>query len=99
MRATSALVLGGLLIACSAPPEGGGVTRQAIGAGMASLGDPAIVELVAIQGNALAKCTATLVSPHVLLTAAHCIAETSGARYVVFPGLDDSKVVARDLLP
>jgi secreted trypsin-like serine protease len=99
MRAMSALVLGGLLLACSAPPDGVGASSRAIVAGAADSADPAIVELVAVQGNALAKCTATLVSPHVLLTAAHCIAETAGARYVIFVGPDDSQVAQKDLLP
>jgi MYXO-CTERM domain-containing protein len=99
MRATWALVLGALFLGCSPPPERVGAASQAIVAGTADVADPAIVELVAIQGNALAKCTATLVSPHVLLTAAHCIAETSGARYVIFVGNDDSQVAQKDVLP
>jgi MYXO-CTERM domain-containing protein len=102
MRATTVFVLGAAIAACGVPagaPPPVEAVRRSIVAGTADPGDPAIVELVAVMGNSLAKCTATLVSPHVLLTAAHCIAETTGARYVVFLGNDDSQVAQRDVLP
>jgi MYXO-CTERM domain-containing protein len=101
MRSTSVFVLGGLLASCSPPgesPRVGAIPRPIV-AGAADAADLGIVELVAVLGNSLAKCTATLISPHVLLTAAHCIAETTGARYVLFLGPDDSTVATRDLLP
>src|SRR5205085_387948 len=60
--------------------------------------DPAIVEMLAISGNMGAKCTATLISPHILLTAAHCIAETQGSTYLVFPGNDDSRISKSNVL-
>src|SRR4051812_18960985 len=53
---------------CS-PPDAADTLDPATGrpiiAGMADTGDPAIVELIAIKGNMAAKCTATLISPHI----------------------------------
>src|SRR4051812_42477426 len=105
MRITWVL-LTGLAVAAGGcgGPEGSagagplGSSAQPIIAGTVDTGDPAIVELVAINGQMAAKCTATLVTPHVLLTAAHCIAETPNYRYVVFPGNDDSKISAQNIL-
>jgi V8-like Glu-specific endopeptidase len=61
-------------------------------------GDPAVVELLAVRTNSLSKCTATLVSPRVLLTAAHCIADAQGATFRVYLGNDDSKIDRTKLL-
>jgi MYXO-CTERM domain-containing protein len=85
-------------IGCVPPGPAVQPIESPIVAGTLDSGDPAMMEFLAIQGTSLSKCTATLVSPHVLLTAAHCIFETQGARYRVFPGGDDRNITARDLL-
>jgi V8-like Glu-specific endopeptidase len=75
-------------------------TEQAIVAGMADPGDSAMVEFIALLPNDMAgTCTATLISPHVLLTAAHCIVETTGARYGVYLGADDSGLNSKTFIP
>jgi secreted trypsin-like serine protease len=73
---------------------------QAIVAGDADTGDPAVVEFIALLPNDMAgTCTATLISPHVLLTAAHCVVETSGARYGVYLGNDDRGLNSKTFIP
>jgi V8-like Glu-specific endopeptidase len=75
-------------------------TEQAIVAGATDRGDPAIVEFIALLPNDMAgTCTATLISPHVLLTAAHCIVETQGGRYGVYLGADDSGLNTKTFIP
>jgi hypothetical protein len=100
MRARTWVVITGLVVAaCEAPGPSLEVSRQAIVAGAPDTGDPAIMELLANKGNLWARCTATLVTPRVLLTAAHCLTETPGFRRVVFPRNDDSNFTEKDLLP
>jgi V8-like Glu-specific endopeptidase len=68
---------------------------HSIVAGAVDPGDPAVVEFLAIMTNSVSKCTATLVTPRILLTAGHCVAETKGAAYSVYLGNDDSKIRSR----
>jgi secreted trypsin-like serine protease len=64
--------------------------RQAIVAGAVDTGDPAIMELLSFRGNLGARCTATLVTPRILVMAAHCFVETPGfTQRLIFPGNDD----------
>jgi MYXO-CTERM domain-containing protein len=98
MRSTVSLALALGLAAGCAVPDPVEATSSAIIDGMLDSGDPSMVEMFAISGNMAAKCTCTLVSPHVLLTAAHCIAETQGFRYGVFLGNNDSRITGKDLL-
>jgi secreted trypsin-like serine protease len=67
-----------VLSACETPPQSTESTEGEIIGGVADNKDPAVVALVRQQGNAQALCTATLISPRVLLTAAHCIADEPG---------------------
>jgi secreted trypsin-like serine protease len=67
-------------------------------AGVATTTDPSIVEVFIISNGSVAKCTATLVTARVLVTAAHCIRGRTTARYGVFPGNDDGNVTGKDLL-
>jgi V8-like Glu-specific endopeptidase len=100
MRSTCVSVLGVVVAAgCSPPPEEPEASQAPIIAGMADPGDPAMVEVFKIGTNSVSKCTATLVSPRVLLTAAHCIYGSRTARYGVFIGPDDDDVTGKDLLP
>jgi secreted trypsin-like serine protease len=74
--------------------ENVGNDRGAIIGGTATSGDPAVVLLVSYptDHSVLATCTATLIAPDVLLTAAHCIdpATHPGHTYGVFAGPDAS---------
>ena len=78
-----------------APPA---VSARAIVGGTATTGDPAVVALIAqVPGAALATlCTATIVSPHVVLTAAHCVSPdavgaTAKFRVGLAPNLDTAR--------
>src|SRR6185295_20195739 len=76
MRTLSALVV--LLGACAPDPSiDVDVHRAPIVNGMVDPGDPAVVALL---DGGRAFCTGTLVSPHVVVTAAHCIDVSLGGR-------------------
>jgi V8-like Glu-specific endopeptidase len=93
---SAALALAG----CEAPEAPVGSSRQAIVAGALDTGDPAIMEVLAFRGNTGARCTASLITPRVLLLAAHCFVETPGFEYSVFPGSDDRSVTTdQEVLP
>jgi hypothetical protein len=101
MRRATWVVLTGFVVtacACEAPdaPES---LQQPIVAGAPDTGDPAIMELLSNKGQLWARCTATLVTPRVLLTAAHCFVETPGFRHLLFPRNDDTNFTEQDLLP
>jgi V8-like Glu-specific endopeptidase len=88
------------IAACSGPPPGVDSVARPIIAGVADPGDPAVVELIAfIPPNKAAVCTATVISPHLLLTAGHCIQDDPNARYMVFFGADFHMSTVRDLAP
>jgi MYXO-CTERM domain-containing protein len=88
----AALVLGS---ACAAPPgEGVRASEAAIIGGAETTGDPAVVMLVGIPADhaTFDACTASLVAPDVLLTAAHCVdpATHAGYSFGIFTGPDAS---------
>jgi hypothetical protein len=72
--------------------------QRPIIAGPINTGDPAIMELLSFRGNTGARCTATLITPRLLLAAAHCLVETPGFTRHIFPGNDDRNVADADLL-
>jgi secreted trypsin-like serine protease len=74
-----------LLASCSSSAPELGVTSEAITNGEADGDDPAVVALVAAGGTVM--CTGTLITPHVILTAAHCsIDSTSFTQYQAYFG-------------
>jgi len=78
------------LAACSAQPPAA-TTSQAIINGTLDDGDPNIVLVFAqVPGQSSGSlCTGEVISPHVVLTAAHCMAPSTvgaGAEFVVFTG-------------
>jgi len=105
MRRRRRVVLGAALAAvvaaggCQESDSPLATTARAIVAGTLDGADPAIMELVAQKSTLAARCTATLITPRVLLTAAHCFTETVGFRYAVFPRNDDTNFTDKDLLP
>lgn len=102
MRKSSCLGLtAALALACSPPSEGPPqVWQQAIVGGAVDPGDPAMMEMFGIAGNNVVRCTVTLVTPRVVLTAAHCVRDAgTTARFGIFPGGDDRKITGKDLLP
>ena len=77
------LLLPGLTAGCLAPA---GAEIEAITMGTEISGDPAVVALVAREAPDRARCTATLVAPRVLLTAAHCELESAPDAWEAFFG-------------
>jgi MYXO-CTERM domain-containing protein len=95
MKPSSAVVVGFLFStfpgACSSPPAIGERTQSIIN-GTTDSGDPAVVMVLSqVPGSMYASlCTGEVVSPHVVLTAAHCVDPAvvgTGAKSVVFTGL------------
>jgi uncharacterized membrane protein YgcG len=96
----AALALG--LAACEEP--GAGEARGAIIGGEDDPGDPAVVMLASYPPDhtTLDTCTASVIAPNVLLTAAHCVDPNKHPSYLygVFTGADASAyTTANTLIP
>ena len=59
--------------ACTAPDLGAGTSARPIIGGTRDTGDPAVVLLVIRKTGTEYDCSAFVVSPHVVVTAAHCL--------------------------
>jgi secreted trypsin-like serine protease len=98
-----ALVLSVLTIAAgcvSGDGESLDTAEQAITGGTSDTGDPNIVLLYAEDGTTAFICTASVIAPHVLLTAAHCVSSTlhsAATKYYVFFGSDLNAAKQGDL--
>jgi len=82
MRAAALAAAFATLLAGCMQAEAPSMFARAIVGGAPTTADPAVVALIAqVPGSMLATlCTATIVSPHVVLTAAHCVSpDTVGA--------------------
>jgi len=100
MRVSRVVLTGLVLAGCQGPESEVASTRQPIVAGAVDTGDPAVMEMLSFKGNVGARCTATLITPRMLLLAAHCFVETPGfSQRFVYPGNDDRNVPDKDLLP
>ena len=85
-----AIAVASSLFGCSAPPTVGSES-QAIVNGVTDSADPAVVMVLAqVPGSMSASlCTGEIISPHVVLTAAHCVDPAqvgATAKFVVFVG-------------
>lgn len=99
-----AVLLGCALAAACAGAAEPGALRSPIVGGTPTTGDPAVVLLIAqVPGSKLATlCSASLVAPRVLLTAAHCLIPQvvgDGAVFQVLPGPNIDVARQSDLLP
>ncbi len=75
-----AALLCSTIVGCQALPgeEAGGEEESAIIGGVASgPEDDAVVLLETVRGDSIYSCTGTVVAPNVVLTAVHCIADTT----------------------
>ena len=98
---TAWVVVTGLAIlasACEAPDPDLDSASQPIIAGPVHTGDPAIMSLLSFKGNLGSRCTATLITPRLLIAAAHCITEAPDFDRQIFPGNDDRNGAAPDML-
>src|SRR5438874_9576218 len=91
-----------LLVACTAVPPIASSSASIIG-GTVDNADPSVVLLFAqvpgAQGGSL--CTAEVISPHVVVTAAHCVSPAevgAGAQFTVYVGTDFNNATTADLL-
>src|SRR5690242_12289508 len=94
-----------LLAGCTAG-NGVGLVQEDIVGGTDDAGDPAVVALyMTVPGQPGGSlCTAEVVSPHVLLTAAHCTggenpATAANAHWQVYLGNDFALATQASLLP
>jgi MYXO-CTERM domain-containing protein len=94
VKRAALLVLTSLACAACAGPEATDEARQPIVGGTPDTGDPAVVMLVSYppDQSTFDACTASLVAPKVLLTAAHCLdpQKHPGWTFGVFTGPDAS---------
>lgn len=96
--ASLGLTLAIVAAGCEAPVERVESVAQPIIAGMPITSDPAIMAMLSFQGQQGARCTATLITPRLLIAAAHCITETPGFERHIFPGDNDRNGAAMGML-
>jgi V8-like Glu-specific endopeptidase len=84
---------------CVPPAAQVGEQQAPIVGGTTDTGDPAVLLLIIgdINGGSIAMCTGELLSPHVVLTAGHCVNEAGP--FNVFRGDDINRLRPADLLP
>ena len=81
------------LVGCAPSSQGPSTLTQPIVGGNTDTGDPGVVVTIAQQPGAMfgSLCTGSIVSPHAILTAAHCVAPAlvgANAEFFVYLGAD-----------
>jgi secreted trypsin-like serine protease len=72
-----------LLAACGGGSDGSAAPSESdIIGGQTDTGDPAVVELLATDSDGVNTCTASFISPTVLLTAAHCVVDDNDPKKI-----------------
>ncbi len=102
LTAASVLLTLAVLAGCTAAPMVGETHAPIIG-GSVDTADPGVVLLFAqVPGQQSGSlCSAEVISPHVVVTAAHCVSPDEvgqGAQFVVYPGGDFDQAQPADLL-
>ena len=90
MRTSPLILLAATACGCSATPPVD-VSRNAIIGGQTDPGDLSVVMVYAMAGQKGAICTGEVVSPHVVMTAAHCVDPATvgnGFTFQIFLGTD-----------
>lgn len=92
MKKVFVLLVTLVLCSCGTAPQVDEVDQSIIG-GVPTSGDPAVVAILGVKPGADAGslCTGTVISPTVILTAAHCVHPQlvgQGATYTVYTGSD-----------
>jgi MYXO-CTERM domain-containing protein len=91
LRRSSVLLASLFVCGACAPPSSIGALRAPIVGGTSDTADPGVVLVIAQQPNSqnASLCTGEVVSPHVVITAAHCVDPAtvgSGAQFTVYTG-------------
>ncbi len=99
MRSCSCLVLAAFAGAGCVPPATDGEQQAPIVGGTTDTGDPAVVLMINgdLNGGYVSLCSGEVISPHVILTAAHCT--DLKPPYNVYLGDDINRVQPSDLIP
>ena len=95
LRACAGAVVLSLLACGSTPAESVADVGQAITSGKPDDLDTSAVFIIAKKSGATGYCSGVVVSPHVVLTAAHCAAEDY--QYTIFLGADHDDPAAKAL--
>jgi hypothetical protein len=90
MKRAHGLLLSLSLAACSAPPPAGALGQAIINGTVDDADTNVVLVFAQVPGQSTGSlCTGEIVSPHVVMTAAHCMAPSTvgaGAKFTIFTG-------------
>src|SRR4051812_15995042 len=73
MSTTAQKLIFATLLVSGCTGRSSGISTEAIVGGTADTGDPSVLFMLMNAGGQYESCTAELISPHVALTAGHCV--------------------------